>query len=227
LLRLPAPTRDSKLLLNLLRLSLAAHPPQAPIVKAAVTARAARPRSAQGGLFVPPAPDAQRLEVTLARIAGVVGEGRAGAAELLDTHRPGAFRMARFAASDAAERGVAASGAANHSGSAQLRTAPSAVAEKAGEEPSATVALRIFRPAPRALVDVANGVPARVSFGGIRGEVVAASGPWRVSGDWWEPDGWRYEMWDVEIALSGGAAGFYRIYFDSAQAEWLVAGEYD
>ncbi len=217
-LRLPAPTRDSKLLLNLLRLSLAAHPPHAPITKVAITAAPARQRTAQGGLFVPPSPDPQRLEVTLARIASIVGEGNVGSPQLLDTHRPGAFRMAHFVADVAATfRSPFTAATVDNDGDLKV----------AATNALSCVALRMFRPPPRAAVDVRDGVPARVSFGGIRGEVVAASGPWRTSGDWWQRDAWRHEMWDVEIARAGGTAGFYRIYFDSAAEEWFVQGEYD
>ena len=39
----------------------------------------------------------------------------------------------------------------------------------------------------------------RISFRGMRGEVVAASGPWRTSGDWWQEDPWQQDEWDLEI----------------------------
>lgn len=218
-LRLPAPTRDSKLLLNLLRLSLAAHPPHAPITKVAITAAPARQRTAQGGLFVPPSPDPQRLEVTLARIASIVGEGNVGSPQLLDTHRPGAFRMTHFVAADATP----------HVAATFRSPFTAATVDNGGDlKVAATLALRMLRPPVRAIVDVRSGVPARVWFGGIRGEVVAASGPWRTSGDWWQRDAWQHEIWDVEIALpAAGAAGFYRIYLDCAVEEWFVQGEYD
>ena len=41
-------------------------------------------------------PEPERLQLTLARIAAVVGEGNAGSPELLDTHRPDAYRMNTF-----------------------------------------------------------------------------------------------------------------------------------
>ena len=52
-LQLPVPMRDSKMLLRLLRLQLQADPPPGDIVKITLAADPARPRSAQGGLFVP------------------------------------------------------------------------------------------------------------------------------------------------------------------------------
>ena len=95
-LRLPVPTRDAKLLLKLWLLHLKSDPPPAPIIKVALAAEPAQPRVAQGGLFSPFSPDPEKLEVTLARIAGVVGKGKVGTPELVDTHRPDAFRMGRF-----------------------------------------------------------------------------------------------------------------------------------
>jgi len=77
-LRLPLPMLDPKLFLKLLQLDLNAHPPGAPIKKIHLAAEPARPRSAQGGLFLPPSPEPEKLELTLARIAGLVGEPRVG-----------------------------------------------------------------------------------------------------------------------------------------------------
>src|SRR5208337_4571871 len=95
-LRLPVAMRDAKVFLKLLQLELAAHPPGAPVIKVWITAEPAPPRSAQRGLFLPISPEAEKLEITLARISGVVGERRAGIAHRLDTHRQDSFRMERF-----------------------------------------------------------------------------------------------------------------------------------
>jgi nucleotidyltransferase/DNA polymerase involved in DNA repair len=74
-LKFPVPMRDTKVFLKLLQLELQARPPQAPVTKIWLRAEPARPRATQGGLFVPEAPEPERLEVTLARIAGVVQKG--------------------------------------------------------------------------------------------------------------------------------------------------------
>ena len=44
-----------------------------------------------------------------------------------------------------------------------------------------------------------EGRLARVSFSGMRGEVVATSGPWRTSGDWWREDRWEHDEWDIDV----------------------------
>ena len=86
-LRLPTPMLDAKVFLKLLQLDLQAHPPGAPIVKIHLSAEPVRPRALQSGLFQPFFPEPEKLELTLARIAGIVGEGRVGSVELLDTDR--------------------------------------------------------------------------------------------------------------------------------------------
>src|SRR5438477_1984403 len=95
-LRLPVPLLDEKIFLKLLQLDLNAHPPGAPIATIHLSAELVRPRAAQNGLFLPPSPEPEKLELTLARIAGIVGENNVGAVQMMDTHRPQAFQMRRF-----------------------------------------------------------------------------------------------------------------------------------
>lgn len=92
-LRLPVPSLDSKAFLKLLQLELEAHPPAAPVVHVRLDVNPVKPQAAQTGLFIMAAPEPVKLELTLARIRAIVGEDRVGRPELLDTHRPGAFRM--------------------------------------------------------------------------------------------------------------------------------------
>jgi protein ImuB len=72
-LRLPVPTLDTKAFLKLWQLDLAAHPPEAPIVRVWMGMNPVKPRAAQGGLFVPLAPEPVKLELTLARIRSQKG----------------------------------------------------------------------------------------------------------------------------------------------------------
>jgi protein ImuB len=93
-LRLPVPTLNVKVLLKLLQLSLNENPPQAPVERLNLELAPAEPRTTQHGLFLPSAPEPEKLEVTLARIRGLVGVGNVGTPEILYTHRPDAFLSA-------------------------------------------------------------------------------------------------------------------------------------
>ena len=98
-LRPVLPTIDHEALLKLIHLDLIANPPGAAVVGISVTAETNRPSRAQLGLFSPQFPEPMRLEVTLARLAAVVGSAeRVGAPELVDSHHRDAFRMRHFAA---------------------------------------------------------------------------------------------------------------------------------
>src|SRR5271155_1315410 len=206
-LRLPLPMLDAKLFLKLLQLDLNAHPPGAPITKIHLTAGPARPRSAQGGLFLPPSPEPEKLELTLARIAGLVGGPRVGSVELLDTHRAEGFRMRRFT--------PVAAPKINH--------------RKAAEEKSAVAALRLFRPLLRATVTLENGEPARVvcpKKKEVQGNVLWKAGPWRSSGDWWEREAWARDEWDIALQ-NADCVALYRLVHDLLGGSWFVEGTYD
>jgi nucleotidyltransferase/DNA polymerase involved in DNA repair len=251
-LRLPLAMRDSKALLRLWRLHLESHPPASPIVKITMTAEPAKIRSAQSGLFVPLSPDPEKLEITMARTGHFVGAANIGSPELLDTHRPLSFRVGRF-------NPLEASSPANDSGGSSVSSGVSLrIAEPASLLPA--TALRVFRPAMPAKVEARDNsqdpmnqvhAPGRVYFGGVWGDVMAASGPWRTSGDWWTEDLWNQDEWDLEIEFpvpaaremntftrtgfshaaqrteSTRARGVYRIVRERASGEWFVRGVYD
>ncbi len=67
-IRLPVPMRSSRVFLKLLELDLEKHPPAAPIVRVTLVAEPAKPRVTQNGLFIPLAPEPEKLELTLARM---------------------------------------------------------------------------------------------------------------------------------------------------------------
>ena len=225
-LELPVPMLDAKIFLKLLQLDLKAHPPGAPILKVHLSAKPAQRRTTQGGLFLPPTPEPEKLELTLARIAGMVGEGKVGALQLLDSHRPDAFRMQRF-----------------------VPTEPTGQKEKleAAVSRAPITALRIFRPPVRDTVTLRDGKPAHVVCAKrkeICGEILWMAGPWRTSGDWWEQEGWARDEWDIAISLVAGrrplrsAQGrlntdvgsslcLYRLVHDLLSGKWVLEGTYD
>jgi protein ImuB len=231
ILTLPVPMRDSKVLLKLVRLSLQGDPPKSPIQIIMMVADTAPPRVAQSGLFVPRGPDPEKLELTIARLTKLVGESNVGSAELLDTHSAENFRMGHWA-------GGASS---SHAKTIKNRKKNLALRDEAESREARPVAsgFRVIRPPMSARVEIGDERPVRVYFSGMQGDVVAASGPWRSSGEWWQEDGWDQDEWDlaIDFGVSGGLhekganawpqCGVYRIYYDALRRNWLVRGFYD
>jgi protein ImuB len=242
-LRLPTPMLDAKVFLKLLQLDLQAHPPGAPIVKIHLSADPARPRALQSGLFQPVFPEPEKLELTLARIAGIVGEGRVGSVELLDTHREGAFAVRHFAplepapAESEVKREAKQSGNRNKDTSMQENDSVCPVEENleenteesAKDQMSAVIALRLFRPPLGANVTLREAKPVRMRClerEDIAGEIVWTAGPWRSSGDWSEQEGWSREEWDIAVPTETGLV-LYRLVQDKLSGNWFVEGTYD
>jgi len=94
---LPAPTRDVKTLLTLVRLELEARPPGAAVAGFVFSAHPDRPRRAQLSLFGPAALSPDRLATTIARLAALLGEDRVGSPRTTDGHRPERFTLTRYA----------------------------------------------------------------------------------------------------------------------------------
>jgi protein ImuB len=187
-------------LLKLIQLDLELHPPEAAVIALHLVAQPARSQTVQQGLFTPQTPEAGRLEVLLARLRKLVGEGRVGAAELLDSHRPEAFRMAPFVP-----------GTSNTTRASVTRSRPSA--------------LRILRP-PRAIqVEVQTSRLAALFLEGQKFVVQKDSGPWKASGAWWTYPDWSREEWDV--ALGGQDKKCCRVAHDPASNCWYLIGIYD
>jgi protein ImuB len=94
---LPAPTRDVKTLLTLLRLDLEARPPGAPVAGFTLAAHADRPRETQLSLYGPAALSPDKLAATLARLFALLGPGRVGSPRVTDGHRPERLALVEFA----------------------------------------------------------------------------------------------------------------------------------
>jgi protein ImuB len=224
-LELPVPSRDAKLLLKLLRLRLQSRPPGAPIQKIHMTAQSSLARVTQGSLFIPTAPDPDKLELTIARIASVVGEGNVGSPQVLDSHKPDAFHVQNFSAAATADFS-----SRNATKRFLKRDVRNGLKNSAQKETPPQIALHVFRPPLPARVQVQGNKPVLVSFQGCSGKVIHASGPWRTSGQWWEDRPWQEDTWDLEIefsAESSSAHGFYRFSYDALLGKWFVRGVYD
>lgn len=226
-LRFPVPMLNPKLFLRLLQLDLQAYPPGAPILKVRLKAEPAYPRSTQNGLFLPVFPEPEKLELTLARIRGIVGEHRAGSAELLDSHREGAFEMRAFAPTPLEERKTdkkAITVQFKNNGAAH-----ESMYGNAQEKMATVIALRLFRPPLRALVNVKLGMPVNLKCPDrkdLAGDIIWTAGPWRASGDWAEQEGWSREEWDIAMLLESEVI-LYRLVEDRLARQWWLEGMYD
>ncbi|MBV8807562.1 MAG: hypothetical protein JO033_02710 [Acidobacteriaceae bacterium] len=197
-LEFPVPLDESRTMLKLLQLHLERHPPEAAVVAFTLCLAPVEPRRVQDGLFLPPTPAPDKLQVTLARIAAMVGKENVGTPRLLNTHRPDALEMTTLAVQ------------------------PATPIENNNPE-ILRLAMRLFRPALHARVRVVKYAPKNVVASGVKGNVIQLAGPWKTSGEWWTATSWSREEWDV--ALDDGA--LYRIYQESQSREWFVYGVYD
>lgn len=200
-LRPVLPTIDHEALLKLIHLDLIANSPGAAVVAIRVTAETNRPSRAQLGLFSPQFPEPMRLEVTLARLAAVVGSAeRVGAPELLDSHHRDAFRIRHFAAPEESKtKTVVAPG---------------------------RIGLRMLRPAETVYVQTYRERPHQFVFRSEQYVVVECYGPWHSSGDWWGPEHWAGTQWDVVASSRAGKPLCCQLSCDPTQA-WHVEAMYD
>jgi protein ImuB len=217
-LSLPYPMRDHKVFLKLLVLEMEKQPPQAAVKTVSITCDPVKPRVIQNGLFVPLALSPDKLELTLARLAKLVGEQNIGSPVLLDTHRPDAFTVKRFVLNTPDLR--------------KRRKSTPDPQSASGNRPC--LGFRMFRPPLRAVVQVDRGLPAQISAWdkqrSVYGKVVDVAGPWRTTGDWWRDDRWARDEWDVAVASGKPGAeqqAIYRIYRELNNGAWFVEGNYD
>lgn len=217
-LTLPFPMRDHKVFLKLMLLDIEMHPPQSAVKTVSIHCEPVKPRVLQNGLFIPLAPAPDKLELTLARLAKLVGENNIGSPVVLDTHRPDAFSVKRFALKTPAQnrrRKKSANQQSRHLGSGNQQC----------------LGFRMFRPPLRAVVEVDSGIPRQVSAWGkqrsVYGKVIKLSGPWRTTGDWWRNDRWARDEWDVAIESSKERLTIYRIYRELSSGNWFIEGNYD
>jgi protein ImuB len=210
---LPAPTRDVKTLLTLVRLGLEGRPPGAAVTGFSLTAQPDTPRKGQLTLFGPAEISPDRLATALAKLFALLGPGRVGAPRAVDGYRPERFALVPFA------------------------PPPPPATRKTPRTGRGLLSVRVLRPPvplemlleggrPTSLRALASTPPA--DGGGrpaldVAGAVRVASGPWRLEEGWWQEAPAFRAYWDVE--LSGG--GLYRIFHDEAGGEWFADGVYD
>lgn len=193
---LPEPTANASVLFRVIENHLATVHTDSPVVGVELEAFPARRLERQEGLFDTGLRDPPAFYETLARVAAVVGTGQVGTPRLADTHRPDTVTLA---------------------------TPPVIIPPRAVSATAAPggLLLRRYRPPRPATVELMDGLPSFVASRAIAGAVTTVRGPWRLSGNWWQPPSWAREEWDIELA--GG--GLYRLLHSSDG--WFIEGIYD
>lgn len=250
---LPAPTREVKTLLTLLRLELDARSPNAPVIGFHLTAQPDRPRQAQLSLFGPAALSPDRLAATLASLFALLGPDRVGSPRQVDSHCPERFALVEYAPPPPPQvrrpprqgRGlltvralrppiplevITTSEAADPRTSGEAHEPPSPeYAENTAENPTSSPSpesgqLSIPKGPIGKLLSVQSlNDEATAKRPRIHGRVRVASGPWNLEEEWWTENGAERDYWDIE--LSDG--GVYRIYLDHKSGDWYADGIYD
>jgi len=205
---LPAPTRDVKTLLTLVRLELEARPPGSPVVGFIFSAHPDQARRAQLALFGPPALSPDRLATTIARLAALLGADRVVSPRAADGHRPERYAFSGFEPPPPPEIARPLRGGRG------------------------LLAVRVLRPPVEIEVVESPGDPggrparvrsARGAAPEIAGSVRVAAGPWSMEEGWWSDAPAARDYWDVELS----EGGLYRLYRDRASRAWFADGVYD
>lgn len=217
-LALPAPTRDARTLLSLVRLSLESKPPGAPVSGFAFTAHPDAPRPGQGTLFGPAEISPDRLATAMAKLFALLGDGRAGSPRTVDGHRPERFALVPWA------------------------PPPPPPERRPPREGRGLLAVRVLRP-PLLLEVIVDGnghgkddgAPSRPvslktlateaakGMPDLQGSVRVASGPWHLEEGWWTAEPVARDYWDVELSTGP----LCRIYRDTKSGDWFADGVYD
>jgi protein ImuB len=202
-----APTREAKPLIELARLDLMRRPPESPVVGVHVIALPARVRATQLDMLRPAGPAPNRLAVTLARLAALVGPENVGAPAPVDSWREEAIAVKGYPAAPSSE-------------------------QKAGAEtpgPPGEMALSLRRRRPPEEIEVLMGRDGPTALRGTEttARVLIAAGPYHLSGEWWQDaasgGSWAREYWDVHA--SDGAV--YRLHRDARDGRFYLDGYYD
>ena len=248
---LPAPTRDVKTLLTLLRLDLEARPPGAPVAGFTLAAHPDRPREAQLALYGPAALSPDKLAATLARLFALLGPGRVGSPRPVDGHRPERLALVEYAPPppplapevrrdlrSTAGRGLLSVRVVRPATEVEVLvhdpetpgisepaepSEPSKPAEPS-KPPEIPETPETAEPCLLAPVEI-RPVTREDTAGRLRvtGRVKVAAGPWGLEDEWWTPNPTGRDYWDVELTTGG----IYRIFRDRASGAWYVDGVYD
>ncbi len=195
-----APTLELRVLVRQTRQALETQPPEAPVVGVTLETEGCPVRTDQLDLFRPAGPSPAELGRTLAELESLCGNGRVGAPEVADDHRPDRFGLRPF------------------------RPQSTNPASSERDAPPPALGLRALRPPVPAAVRLFRGRPERIRSGVANGEVLRLAGPWRTTGGWWSPEErFAYDSFDIQTE-DGTVA---RLRFDHIRRAWHIDAVYD
>jgi protein ImuB len=179
---LPEPLVEAGDMLRPLQTLLESLSLRAPVVGVDLDADTALPTSSQREWFARQLPHPGRWGETLARLEGLVGEGKMGIPVPSASHRPDAFRLLPAPLSHG----------------------------RGGEEdderrPASPLPMRRYRPSKFVSVayDQEGDAPRPLALltGPYPGQIVNRHGPFPMSGHWWDATAsWHRLEWDIELA---------------------------
>ena len=197
-IRPATPSQNREALLKLLNLELQAKPPQAGVLRATLEAEPSKPQTAQRGLFQTQFPEPDKLDLLLARLRSIAGEGNVGSPTLENSCREDAFMVSPFE--------------------------PRLVGSTEEINQSSRIAIRVFRPPQAVRVTCWDNQPRMLFWQGMRMSVQNCAGPWHSSGSWWDSSSWEDDLWDIVLTQSRQAL---RLRRDLGSGAWFVVGLYD
>jgi protein ImuB len=196
-LQIPAPSSEVETLFRITAQYLETVQTSTPVVGLRIEASPSNPANNQFDLFQGGLKDPNRFFQTLARLAALVGNDRVGIPEKINTHQPDRIRL-RIPDFNWSRVTTRSSG--------NLKIGP---------------ALRRYRPGILAKIELDHGKPIMIQSDLVAGKIRETRGPWKLSGNWWDPSHWEVEEWDIQ--LENGHL------FRLAQSAdcWEVVGVYD
>ena len=196
--KVASPTRDVAVLMDLLRLTLQARPPDTAVCALSVRTRVQRPKHTQLGLFDGERLYPEQLMNLVARLSALVGDDAVGQAAVVDSHLPGLATV--------------------------LPLPPPTNDPDDTPDPkelAPQMAIHLFRPPQQATVVQKEGKPAWIAAERINGPIVFCGGPYRLRAGSGTED--MRDYFDIEVP-SGEA---FRLYCEHNTGIWFLDGRYD
>lgn len=197
------PTRSTKILFELCRLSLEREPPKESIEVLRVRAEPCQVAAHQLDFFNSDTIPHEELSLTVTRLRGIFGEARVGSPNLTSSYREDAVEMIPFHFEP------------THSADNRAVVLP-------------VVCLRRYRPARAIKILCREHKLLHLVAGHLSGRISRCHGPYRVCGEWWrknpaeESRGFLGDLYDIEVKDK-----IYRVSWDHHKNTWWALGWYD